>query len=572
MIGWSAGLLLLGVALGVGIDVVTRGERPRPALRKLGAAYRIIQNEYVDPPQDADLTQAALAGVLRELDPHSVYIGAERMQAVHEDFNAAFEGIGISYELVPGPQGQDTLAVQSVISGGPSDRVGLRSGDRIVQVAGSSAVGFSHAEVRRSLKGPSGTKVRIAVRRPGQPGYLPFTIRRDEIPLHTVDAAHMLDERTGYLKLSRFARTTADEVRQALKRLKARGMERLVLDLRGNAGGFMSMAVHVADEFLKAGQVIVSARSRHTGFNETSTATSSGVFEDGPVIVLVDEHAASASEIVAGALQDHDRALLVGQRTFGKGLVQKPFALGDGSSLRVTISRFYTPSGRLIQTPYENGRKADYYASKEERLAQDAVLSHDEIIARTPDSLRYTTDAGRTVVGGGGIVPDVIAQPDSLSRFVQAVLARGVDDAFARGWLDRQGEAFQNRWANRQAAFVKNFAVDDAMFEAFLGEARAHGLHVTDAPAAPKQAAPEGGWGASEAASDTAAVFARAAVKEDRARLSAVLKARIATRLYGASAFHAAYHPIDAVLQTALRQWEDASRLALRASEPSRLR
>ena len=566
---FAVGALFLVVGLAVGFSLeawLPHAEAPRriaEGTEDLDAAFQIIRNNYVEEVAPAALVEDALTAMLRDLDPHSIYIDAERMKTVEEDFGAAFEGIGISYEMVPGPGGQDTLAVQTVIAGGPSERAGLRSGDRIVRVGDSSAVGFTNEEVRRSLKGPRGTEVCVTVRRPGAEGPLPFTLTRDEVPLRTVNAAYMLDRRTGYVKLSRFARTTAEEVRQALKALKKQGMERLVLDLRGNAGGYKSMAERVSDEFLKEGQVIVSARGRLPEYDEVSYATGGGLFKDGPVIVLVNGQSASASEIVAGALQDHDRALIVGERTFGKGLVQQQFEMGDGSALRLTISRFYTPSGRLIQTPYENGEPEPYYAAKARRAEREEALSSAEILARSPDSLRYRTDAGRLVVGGGGILPDVIAHPDSVSPFVQATLARGVEDDFARSWLDRQGDAFRTRWAGRRAAFIQQFTLGEAAFDAFLAAAAAHGLRVVEDTV---QAVQDGlaATPAPEAGREQEAmrVFSRAEVQRDRRLLETLLKARLATRLYGQDAFYPIYQRADDLLQTALRQWSGASELA----------
>ena len=557
--------LVAGLALGFSLEAwLPRTEAPRriaEGTEDLDAAFQVIQDHYVEEVAPAALAEDALTAMLRDLDPHSVYIGAEQMQAVEENFDAAFEGIGISYEMVPGPGGQDTLAVQTVIAGGPSARAGLRSGDRIVRVGDSSAVGFTNEEVRRSLKGPRGTEVRVTVRRPGAEGPLPFMLTRDEVPLHTVDAAYLLDGRTGYVKLSRFARTTAEEVRQALASLKKQGMGRLVLDLRGNAGGYKSMAERVSDEFLKEGQVIVSARGRLPEYDEVSYATGGGLFEDGPVIVLVDGQSASASEIVAGALQDHDRALVVGERTFGKGLVQQQFKMGDGSALRLTIARFYTPSGRLIQTPYENGEPEPYYAAKAQRAEREEALSSAEILARAPDSLRYRTDAGRLVMGGGGILPDVIAHPDSASPFVQAVLARGTEEDFARSWLDRQGDAFRVRWASRRAAFIQQFTLSEAAFDVFLTTTATHGLYVAEDTArasGPAAAEPS----EMEAEGEEPRAFSRAEVERDRRLLETLLKARLATRLYGQEAFYPVYQQADDVLQAALRQWPDAAELA----------
>ena len=379
IITWGGVLLAVGLLLGMQIGTAISGDDNYESLRKLEKAFTVITDRYVEDVDSSELTESAIQGMLRDLDPHSVYIDAEQMRKVNEDFNASFDGIGIQYEFIEGPEGLDTVTVLNPLPGGPSDEAGLLSGDRIVAVDDSSAVGFSQQDVARTLKGPRGTKVDVTVKRPGYAELLEFTITRDEIPLWTIDASYMIDARTGYIRLDRFARTTYGEFMEAMRELKGQGMERLVLDLRDNAGGFMDMAIRISDEFLDEDEVIVSARSRHTEYNQESRATDGGSFEGGGVIVLVNEHSASASEIVAGALQDHDRALVVGRRTFGKGLVQKQFALRDGSVLRMTISRFYTPSGRLIQTPYEDGSREGYYETKRERFKEDRTLSMDEI-------------------------------------------------------------------------------------------------------------------------------------------------------------------------------------------------
>ena len=317
-------------------------------------------------------------------------------------------------------------------------------------------------------------------------------------------------------------------------------MERLILDLRGNRGGYMDMAVRVADEFLRDDQLIVEARSRHREFSSAEYATGGGAYEDRPLIVLVDDQSASASEIVAGALQDHDRALIVGSRTFGKGLVQKQYKLPDGSALRLTISRFYTPSGRLIQTPYRNGRSA-YYHAKLEAHARDRGHTREEIVTRVPDSLHYRTDAGRTVIGGGGIVPDHIVTPDSaMAAFRSSMVPPTLLNAFTRTWLDTHRAALQNRWTEQR--FVRAFEVDAALFDAFLAFA----------------ARDDSGLSEAEVQS------LRTVSGVQRRTAETLLKAHLARRLFGEAAWYPVYSQIDTVLNHALHQWGDAVALAAR--------
>ena len=554
LVWYGTGLLVLGVLLGMQLSSAVSGDNTYQALRKLEQAFLTIGEQYVDKVDTAELAEGAIAGMLQDLDPHSVYIGAERMQGVNEDFNAAFEGIGISYEIIEGPEDQDTVAVSGVLPGGPSEDVGLLTGDRLIAVDDSSAIGYTHADVRKNLKGPRGSKVKITVERPGHAQPLDFVITRDKIPIYTVEAAYMVDDKTGFIKLNRFARTTHSEVAEALEKLKDQGMKRLVFDLRGNQGGFMDMAIRVADEFLGKGAAVVSARGRDADDNETYRAGKGGLFEKRPVILLVDGQSASASEIVAGALQDHDRALVVGRRTFGKGLVQKQFGLDDGSALRVTVARFYTPSGRLIQTSYEGGTREDYIRAKRDRRAQDRTLSVNEILGQVPDSLQYTTDGGRVVIGGGGILPDYIVQ-DSLSGLVQAILAQRIENAFVRSWLDQNGGALHAAWDDNRDAFFRDFEVDPAMFQAFLDFAAERDVRVVDQKTEKADT------------SDQAQVFTRAEAEADRPLLEVLIKGRLATRLYDRTAWYPVYHQIDPVFKEAMKLWDPAEDLAVNHAE-----
>ena len=532
----SAGLLALGLVVGLALhtwwqpDAATRDD-----LKRVREVHRLIQAQYVEPVAAGALTEGAIEGFLAPLDPHSVYIDAERMARVREAFRGSFEGIGISYELVGGPGAPDTITVVSVVPDGPSAKAGLRAGDRIVAVEDAAAVGFTHEAVQAALKGPRRTDVTVTVRRPGLPQPLDVTITRDEIPLRTVDVSYLLDAETGYVKVNRFARTTHDEFVDALDALRAKGMRRLVLDLRGNAGGYMAMAVRMADELLADGQLVVSAKSRHGRYTDADYATADGRFEDAPVIVLVDGRSASASEIVAGALQDHDRALIVGERTFGKGLVQKQFQLDDGSALRVTIARFYTPSGRLIQTPYREGARDAYLQAKRDQHARDDTLrARAAIVRNAPDSLRHRTDAGRVVVGGGGILPDVLVPPDTAtSAFARVALRRGLVRTYARRWLDRDADALRAAWSDPYR-FAERYALPDSVYAAFRAYAAAEGV---PAGASHEDAAP---------------------------RLRTLLKAHAARRLFGQAAWYPVANRTDPVVQRALTLWTRAGTLATR--------
>ncbi len=545
-------VLAIGVFLGMELGAVFTGDDTYESLKKLENAFMVINERYVQDVDSSVLTESAIEGMLQELDPHSVYIDADQMKDVQEDFNASFEGIGISFEILEGPDGRDTVTVLNPLPGGPSEAAGLHSGDRIVAVDDSSAIGFSTADVQRTLKGPRGTKVDVTVKRPGYPEPLQFTITRDKIPLYTLDARYMLDERTGYIRLNRFARTTYDEFLQGLTELRADGMERLILDLRDNAGGFMDMAIKISDEFLDEGELVVEARSRHDDFNQQTFARGGDSFENGPVIVLVNENSASASEIVAGALQDQDRALIVGRRTFGKGLVQKQFPLRDGSVLRMTISRFYTPSGRLIQTPYTNGVRRDYYESKVERFKRERTLGVEEIRDSLPDSLRFTTDSGRIVYGGGGILPDYIVYPDSLTDFERAVLGRSLDNDFSRVWLDRRVDTFQQEWEGRMQEFVDEFVLTESDYAEFLAFVEEHDVHVVpDSAMLPDDEEAEGSY------------FTEQQVSDARDLMQTRIKARIGQRFFDRTVWYMVMREADTLLQEADRLWPNAEQLAL---------
>ncbi len=552
---FGAVVLAVGVLLGFELDAMIFRNNTAEALRKLEDAYLMINERYVQEVAASELTESAIHGMLDDLDPHSIYIDAEAMQRVQEDFDASFDGIGIAFEIIPGPNGMDTVAVLNPLPGGPSEAVGMLSGDRIVAVDDSSAIGFSVEDVGRTLKGPRGTRVKVTVKRPGYEEPLQFDITRDKIPFWTMDAHYMLDDSTGYIRLNRFARTTSDEFAEGMDALQQQGMQRLVLDLRDNAGGFMEMAVQIADAFLSDGQMIVEARGRRPEYSQRNYARGRGRFQQGPLIVLVNENSASASEIVAGAVQDHDRALVVGRRTFGKGLVQKQFPLRDESALRITISRFYTPSGRLIQTPYALGESDDYYASKMDRFRQESALTVSEIQDAMPDSLKYVTTGGRTVFGGGGILPDVIVYPDSLSAFARTVIGQSQDNAYARAWLDRHGAAFQEGWAARRDEFVEQFAFGPDAFDAFLAFLDEQGVHVVPdgSPELVREDDPdrEGRW------------FSRSEAEADRALLMTRIKARIGQRTFDRSMWYQTIGAVDPVLQEAMTWWDRAAKMPL---------
>ncbi|MFN8886435.1 MAG: S41 family peptidase, partial [Cyclobacteriaceae bacterium] len=397
----------------------------------------------------------AIAHLLSKLDPHSAYISSRDRIAANEDLKGNFEGIGIEFNIF-----HDTLFVVAALSGGPSEAVGLRSGDKIIKVNDTTIAGvnLTNRDVQRHLKGPKGTEVKIEVLRKNKKEPITFTIIRDKIPQFSVDASYMIDPEIGYIKVNRFSQTTHEEVKAAMTKLRKEGMKKLVLDLQGNPGGYMDQAIAVADEFLPAGEKIVFTNGQEKRYNENAVATNAGDFEQGDLIVLVNEGSASASEIVSGALQDNDRALVVGRRSFGKGLVQRPFDLNDGSEVRLTISRYYTPSGRSIQKPYENAD--DYDRDIAKRYKNGEFFTADSI--KFNDSLKYKTVNGRTVYGGGGIMPDYFVPLDTTlsSKYFNELSFANVLREYCFNYAEVNAKNLQ---AKGFRDYLQNFLVSDVM-------------------------------------------------------------------------------------------------------------
>lgn len=401
-------MLCLGLAAGVFVGATLNTDKHttdvNQDIQKFREVLTQIKQEYVDTVNTAELVDDAIQHILQKLDPHSAYIPATDRIAANEDLRGNFDGIGIEFNIF-----NDTIVVVSPLSGGPSEALGIQSGDKIVKVddKNMAGIGVSTADVMKALKGPRGTEVKVTIQR--REKQIDYNIIRDKIPQYSVDVAYMVDNETGYIKVNRFSATTYEEFQASMRKLKDKGMKKLVLDLQGNPGGYMNMAIDMADEFLSAGKRIVSQKGKERKYNAEALSTGKGDFETGDLIVLVNEGSASASEILAGALQDNDRALVVGRRSFGKGLVQSPFDISDGSELRLTISRYYTPSGRSIQKPYED--EDEYSRDIISRYNHGEFFHADSI--KFNDTLKYLTMNGRKVYGGGGIMPDYFVPLDT---------------------------------------------------------------------------------------------------------------------------------------------------------------
>ena len=400
---------------------------------KLNALLRVIDDQYVDTVNMTDLVEKAMPQILAELDPHSTYIPAQKLEEVNSELEGSFSGIGIQFTIQ-----EDTIHVNSVIPGGPSEKVGLMAGDRIVMVNDSIFVGkgVTNEKAMRNLKGPKGSQVKLGVKRGTEKDLLSFTITRGDIPQNTIDAAYMIDNDFGYIQISKFGRTTHVELLNAIAQLSHEKCKGLIIDLRDNTGGYMEAATRMVNEFLPEGKLIVYTHGRKYPRME-EYANGTGSCQKMPLVVLVNEGSASASEIFAGAIQDNDRGTIVGRRSFGKGLVQQPIDFSDGSAIRLTIARYYTPSGRCIQRPYENGKDSKYEMDWITRYEHGEFFSKDSI--KMDESLRYSTGLGRVVYGGGGIMPDIFVPQDTtgVSSYMIEVSNKGLILQFCFQYTDR---------------------------------------------------------------------------------------------------------------------------------------
>lgn len=436
------------------------GKGTSQQIDKFNEILRYINLYYIDTVNNEELFDIAVNSMLQSLDPHSAYANPEAQKAMQEQLDGAFEGIGVQFNIV-----EDTVVVVAVITGGPSEKVGLRTGDRIVTVDGEDFTGVDNNKVLKTLRGQKGSIVHIGILRDGFDQCYHFEITRDMIPTYTVDVSYMIDEQTGYIKINQFGATTASEFTQALKKLKNNGMEQLILDLRGNHGGYMDACIHVCDELLPAGELIVYTEGLNSKPVKFS-ATSRGTFEQGNLVVLIDEFSASASEIVAGAIQDQDRGWIVGRRSFGKGLVQRQFDLKDRSSLRLTISRYHTPSGRSIQKDYQQG--SDAYSEDILLRYENGEMDSDTNIT-FDKSLAYKTKNGRTVYGGGGIMPDIFVPLDkdsSLSAFYQ-VLNSSALIQFALQYSTQHQDEIRSKYKNAKE-YVSKMNISDETYQELL--------------------------------------------------------------------------------------------------------
>ncbi|MBN1448325.1 MAG: S41 family peptidase [Bacteroidetes bacterium] len=517
-------LLVFAVFMGTQVRAISE-DNIYQQFNKFKDVLNYTQKYYVDEVKVSDLVASAVEGMLKSLDPHSVYISPKQLEKVQEDFKGSFEGIGIEFRIV-----NDTITVANVIYGGPSEKVGLLSGDKIVRIDDENAVKFTNDDVQKRLRGEKGTEVTVGIVRSGIETPIDFTIIRDKIPLYSVTAGFLLDDGVGYMSINRFSSTTYEEFLTGLRDLREKGMKKLVLDLRGNPGGYLEQSFRLANEFLKRGEKIVYTKGRRSDFDENFVATGSGEFQDIPLIIMLSNGSASASEIVAGAVQDHDRGLIVGETSFGKGLVQRQFELPDGSAFRLTTARYYTPSGRMIQRPYD-GSDEDYYRSAYLREEEDGDnITHTE----EADSTRpkYKTDAGRTVYGGGGITPDYIVRYDNLENYAARMRLHVFE--YCTAYIDKNGAGLRRQYQDADAKqFIAGFNVSEAMMKEFIDFGKAKGVE-----------------------------FNKEEYEKDKDWLKAGVKAQIARTLYGNEGQFRAMLEVDPQFAKAIDLFPEARKIA----------
>jgi carboxyl-terminal processing protease len=495
---------------------------------KIRRVVELVNYYYVEDVEWDDAVEGAVVGMLNRLDPHSVYIEPQKVERNKEDFSGKYEGIGIEFEVING-----YITVITPIAGSPAEQVGLHSGDRIVKIDGKSAIGIDRDDVPKKLKGPKGTKVNVTIVRDGVDEPFDVIITRDVIPISTVTTKFMADDSTGYVWVNRFAATTSIETEQAIQDLLNEGMKRLILDLRGNPGGYLHEAVKVAGKFLPGHQLIVETRGKNERIDDKFYSDQWQENEKSytfPLIVMIDKGSASASEIVAGAIQDYDRGLILGTNSFGKGLVQKEFTLNDGSAVRITTAKYFTPSGRLIQRDYKGKNVNDYYAE----LADTAWVSEDSLENRP----QYQTRAGRLVYGGGGIRPDIIIQYESYSKspkLINQMFSKRLFFEFANKY-DTKNKNFKGGFKN----FAKEFEVTYLILEEFKSFCIEQGINIDES-----------------------------AFQKDQHYISARIKAEIARHFWDKDGFYYVWLSQDNQFLTALKSFKEAKRIALLSKSES---
>lgn len=456
-------ILTVGIVLGIQIEKIFSDDNLRDGVRKLNDVLSFTQRYYIEEVDTPKLVDAAIKGITDELDPHSFYISAEEFTSVEESFRGDFEGIGIEFQIV-----NDTLTVVSPITGGPSEALGILPGDRIVKIEGEDCIGITNDEVREKLRGSAGTTVNVSISRNGVSDLIEYEITRDKIPIYSVDASLMLKDNTGYISVSRFSETTLDELNEALNDLNQQGMTQLILDLRTNPGGYLSQAVEMADLFLDGNKKIVYTEGRREDANEEYFASKQSNFESIPLIVMINHGSASASEIVSGAIQDWDRGLIIGETSFGKGLVQRQFPLPDNSAIRLTVSKYFTPSGRSIQRDYSDKKKYEEYYSHIDDTSTVEGNNIEHEAEQDSSKPIFHTNSGRIVYGGGGITPDYIVKNERITEYTTNLLRQNVFYQFILNYLESNGKTIVDMYGDDLSKFNEQFEFTESDMNKFI--------------------------------------------------------------------------------------------------------
>lgn len=521
--------IVAGMLIGANVANNTESDKGLlSSLYKFRQVLTYIDNDYVDKVKTEDLVEKAISDLLVDLDPHSVYITGKELELTRSQLIGEYGGIGIEFNIF-----KDTLHVVSPFSGGPSDKAGLRSGDQIIKVNGENIAGISlkNSGVFERLRGKKGSEVSVSIKRKNEKELLDFKIVRDLIPQYAVDVSYMVDDEVGYIKVNKFSATTFDEFKVHLTGLKENGMKKLILDLTGNPGGYLDKAVKMADEMLAGDPMIVYTKGKGERSNSEYRAGRTGIFEKQPIIVLVDEGSASASEIVAGALQDHDRALIVGRRSFGKGLVQMPFELSDGSELRLTISRYYTPSGRSIQKAYD-GKSPEYDRDILDRYESGEMFHEDSL--KVIDSLKYTTTGGRTVYGGGGITPDFFVPVDTSmnSSYLNGLITSNTLREYTLLYSNREQKNLETMGMQ---TFIDQFEVSEKMLKEMISLGKSNKLE-----------------------------FDKEQFDRSKPIIKNYLKAQVARAIWDNQGFYPVLNETNEIFQKALKLFDEAEKLAVK--------
>ncbi len=526
--------IILALAISAGIWIGATFAEPkgnqndlRAALYKLQEIMTYINRDYVDSVDTNELVEYGINKMLENLDPHSSYIPARDASLAQSQLDGEFDGIGVEFGII-----RDTIYVVAPLTGGPSEALGIKSGDQIIRVDGKTVagVGITNRDVFDYLRGPSGSKVMVDIKRKNAPELIAYEITRDKIPQYSINASYMVNEEIGYIKVTRFAATTYDEFRNSVVDLQSQGMKKLIIDLQGNPGGYMGAAINMADELLGDRSLIVSQEGKVEQYNNKAFAFKPGIFEQGSVIVLINEGSASASEILAGAIQDNDRGLIVGRRSFGKGLVQKPIDLSDGAELRLTIARYYTPSGRSIQKPYGKDYEA-YERDWIERYDNGEFFSSDSI--KFNDSLKYETKKGRVVYGGGGIMPDYFVPLDTTmnSAYVTKLFNSDSSREFILDYVTNNKDKFAGI---SMEDYHRNFRVTDEMLQGLVKVGERNKIE-----------------------------FDSKDFNKSKDYLKVLVKAHLGRQLYDDSAFYKVINDINEVYLRALNLFDEAERISL---------